>query len=279
LFIFPAMTLFTLFAFIPIGLSLLLSFQDAKLFGGGKYIGLQNYQEMAGDTLFWESAKHTLVFSAGTVPTSIVIGLVLAIVLNRKIPGRAVLRSLYFLPFVVSGVVVSLIMAWIFNGDYGFLNNALSAVGLSRQQWLTSPNLAMLTLVLAVIWSRLGFCMVVYLAALQSVPVSLIEAAQLDGASTWQTFRYVTLPILSPTTFLLLVVNVIFSLHAFDVIYVLTGGGPGFSTTVILQYIFQSAFTRGAIGYASAVGVVLTFVLLLLTVVRGQSERAKEATL
>ena len=273
------MTLFTLFAFIPIGLSLLLSFQDAKLFGGGKYIGLQNYQEMAGDTLFWESAKHTLVFSAGTVPTSIVIGLVLAIVLNRKIPGRAVLRSLYFLPFVVSGVVVSLIMAWIFNGDYGFLNNALSAVGLSRQQWLTSPNLAMLTLVLAVIWSRLGFCMVVYLAALQSVPVSLIEAAQLDGASAWQTFRYVTLPILSPTTFLLLVVNVIFSLHAFDVIYVLTGGGPGFSTTVILQYIFQSAFTRGAIGYASAVGVVLTFVLLLLTVVRGQSERAKEATL
>ncbi len=275
-FIAPSMLLFAVFAFTPIAISLALSFQDVTLFGGGEWIGADNYTSMVDDPLFWESVKNTAVFTAGTVPTSMAIGLVLAISLNRSLPGRTVLRTVFFLPIVVSGVVVSLVIAWIFNSDYGVLNNALSALGLPRVGWLTSPNLAMVTLITAVVWSRTGFCMVIYLAALQSIPTTLVEASKLDGASPLQHFRHITLPMLSPTTFLLLIVNVIFSLQAFDIIYVLTGGGPGFATTVFLQYIYRAAFTNGEMGYASALGVVLTVVLLLFTVVRTQSQRSRE---
>ena len=276
LFIAPAMVLFTVFAFVPIVLSVILSFEDVKLFGGGEWIGAHNYTRMVGDSLFWQSLKNTAIFTAGTVPTSIAIGLALAVALNRKLPGRTILRGVYVLPIAVSGVVVALTMAWIFNGDYGVLNNALGGVGLPRGQWLTSPSLAMVTLVAAVVWSRIGFCLVIYLAALQSIPKELMEAAVQDGASPWQRFRHVTFPMLSPTTFLLVVVNVIFSLHAFDIIYILTGGGPGFATTVLLQYIYEAAFSNGAMGYASAMGVVLTLILLVFTVVRAQSARARE---
>jgi multiple sugar transport system permease protein len=259
-FLAPAMVLFTLFAFVPIGLSVFLSFQDVHIFGGGRWIGGHNYTRMVGDSLFWHSLKNTAVFTVG----------------NRPLPGRTILRGVYVLPIAVSGVVVALTMAWIFNGDYGVFNNALGGLGIPRQQWLTSPSLAMVTLVAAVVWSRIGFCLVIYLAALQSIPTELMEAATQDGASPWQRFRHVTLPLLSPTTFLLLVVNVIFSLHAFDIIYILTGGGPGFATTVLLQYIYTAAFSNGAMGYASAMGVVLTLILLVFTVIRAQSARARE---
>ena len=275
-FLAPAMVLFTLFAFAPIVLSVVLSFEDVKTFGGGEWIGGANYSRMLSDSLFWHSLKNTAVFTAGTVPTSMAIGLALAVALNRPLPGRTVLRAVYVLPIAVSGVVVALTMAWIFNGDYGVLNNALGGLGAGRPQWLTSPSLAMVTLIAAVVWSRIGFCLVIYLAALQSIPGELLEAAEQDGASPWQRFRYVTLPMLSPTTFLLVVVNVIFSLHAFDIIYILTGGGPGFATTVLLQYIYTAAFSTGAMGYAAAMGVVLTLILLLFTVVRAQSARARE---
>jgi multiple sugar transport system permease protein len=270
------MVLFALFAFIPIGYSVILSLQEVQIFGGGKWVGRANYTRMINDPIFWQSLKNTAVFTAGTVPTSMAIGLGLAVMLNRAMPGRTILRSVYFLPIVVSGVVVSLAMALIFNGDYGVLNNALGAVGLPRQQWLTSPSLAMVTLVTAVVWHRIGFCMIIYLAALQAIPASLAEASQLDGARPGQHFRHITLPMLRPTTFLLLVLNVIFSLHAFDIIYVLTGGGPGFATTVLLEYIFITGFTNSEMGYASAIGMVLTLILLLFTLVRSQSQRAEE---
>ncbi|MBP2410180.1 carbohydrate ABC transporter permease [Brachybacterium fresconis] len=275
LFISPAMCLYIVFAFVPIGWMLVLSFQDVAQFGTGEWIGVDNYTRMVQDPLFWQSLKITAIFTVGTVPVSMAIGLALAIALNRPMPGRAILRTAYFLPIVVSGVVTSLIMSWIFNGDYGVINNGLAALGLDRVQWLTSPNLAMVTLILAVVWTRVGLCMVVYLAALQDIPTDLHEAAALDGATTWQAFLRIVLPLLSPTTFLLFVINVIFSLHAFDIIYVMTGGGPGFATTVLLQYIFESAFTNGELGYASALSVVLTIILLLLAVVRRQSERAE----
>jgi multiple sugar transport system permease protein len=134
----------------------------------------------------------------------------------------------------------------------------------------------MVTVVVAVVWGRIGFCMVTYLASLQSVNPSLLEAAEIDGANSWRRFTQITWPLLSPTTYLLLVLNVVFSLQAFDIIYVMTGGGPGFSTTVLVQYIFRSAFTDGNMGYASAVGVVLVAALLLLTLIRNRLARRSE---
>ncbi|MEU0533246.1 carbohydrate ABC transporter permease [Amycolatopsis tolypomycina] len=279
LFLSPALALFTVFAFVPLAYAVVLSFQDVPVFGDGQWNGVANYTRLAADPLFWESLRTTLVFTVGTVPTSMALGLLLAVLLNRALPARAVLRTLYFLPMVVSGVVVALVMDWIFNGDAGVLNNLLQALGLARVPWLTSPSWAMVTLSAAIVWGRIGFCMVIYLAALQSVPPSLLEASTLDGANRWQQFRFVTFPQLRPTTFMLLVVNVIFSLQVFDVIYVLTGGGPGFATTVLLQAIFRAAFTQGEMGYASAIGVVLTVLLLVFTLLQWLASRRQEEAL
>jgi len=276
LFIAPSLVLFAVFAVTPIVVAVVLSFQDVQVFGGGTWVGTQNYQSMVGQDVFWTSVRNTVVFTVGTVPTSAGLGLLLAVLLNRRLPGRGIIRSLYFLPMVVSGVAVSLVMAWIFNEDGGVANALLTASGLPRVSWLSSPHWAMATVVLAIVWGRIGFCMVTYLAALQGINPSLLEAAEIDGAGAWRRFSRIVWPLLSPTTYMLLVLNVVFSLQAFDVIYVLTGGGPGFSTTVLVQYIFRSAFTDGKMGYASAVGVVLVVTLLLLTLLRNRLVRSTE---
>lgn len=276
-FVSPSLILFTVFAFAPIAVAVVLSFQNVQVFGGGTWVGVDNYSNMLGNGLFWTSVRNTVVFTVGTVPTSAALGLLLAIMLNRRLPGRGLIRSLYFLPMVVSGVAVSLVMVWIFNDDNGIVNAFLQATGLPRISWLSSPNWAMLTIIIAVVWGRIGFCMVTYLAALQGINPSLLEAAQIDGAGSWRRFTNIIWPLLNPTTYLLIVLNIVFSLQAFDVIYVMTGGGPGFSTTVLVQYIFRSAFTDGKMGYASAVGVFLVVVLLLLTVLRNRlSRRSKD---
>ena len=275
-FISPSLVLFTLFAFAPIAAAVILSFQDVQLFGGGTWVGIDNYKTMLTTPLFWTSVWNTVVFTMGTVPTSTALGLLLAVMLNRKLPGRGIIRSLYFLPMVVSGVAVSLVMVWMFNSDNGIVDAFLQLFGLPRIDWLRSPSWAMLTVVLAVVWGRIGFCMVTYLAALQGINPSLLEAAQIDGAGTWRRFASITWPLLNPTTYMLIVLNIVFSLQAFDVIYVMTGGGPGFSTTVLIQYIFRSAFTDGRMGYASAVGVFLVVALLVLTLLRNRLSRRTE---
>jgi ABC-type sugar transport system permease subunit len=276
LFIAPSLVLFTVFAFAPIAISVVLSFQDVAVFGGGRWTGVDNYAELVTAPLFWTSVQNTVVFTLGTVPTSTAIGLVLAVLLNRRLPGRGLIRGLYFLPMVVSGVAVSLVMAWIFNADNGIANAALEELGLPRIGWLSSPDWAMVTLVLAVVWGRIGFCMVTYLAALQNINPALLEAAEIDGAGPWRRFTQIVWPLLAPTTLLLVVLNVVFSIQAFDVIYVLTGGGPGFATTVLVQYVFRAAFTDGRMGYASAIGVVLVVALLGLTLLRNRLAKRSE---
>jgi ABC-type sugar transport system permease subunit len=207
------------------------------------------------------------------------IGLVLAVALNRKLAGRSVLRALFFVPMVAAGVVVGVVMSWIFNGDYGVANNLLSALGLGRIPWLTSAGWSMFTLIIVVVWTRIGFCMVIYLGALQSIPSELKEAASIDGASRWSRFWNVSWPLLRPTTSILLILNVVFSLQAFDVIYVMTGGGPGFSTTVLIQYVFRAAFIDARMGYAAAIGLVLVVILLVFTLLRQRATRKAEEML
>jgi ABC-type sugar transport system permease subunit len=222
---------------------------------------------------------NTLVFTLGTVPTAMAAGLALAVALNRPLPGRGVLRAMFFVPMVAAGVVVGVIMSWIFNVDYGVANNALAVLGIDRLPWLTSPSMAMFTLIMVVVWTRIGFCMVIYLGALQSIPSELKEAAAIDGADRWARFRSITVPMLTPTTSILLILNVVFSIQAFDVIYVMTGGGPGFSTTVLIQYVFRSAFQTGEMGYAAALGLVLVGILLVFTLLRQQASKRAESFL
>jgi len=193
--------------------------------------------------------------------------------LDRRLPARALFRSLYFLPLVISAVATGTIAAWIFNDNYGVLNALLARLGGPRIAWLSSPYWALPSLILTTLWVRVGFCMVVYLAALQSIPQMYYEAARIDGASALTQFRHITLPLLKPASFLLLVLSVIYSFHVFDLIYVMTGGGPGFSTTMLVQYIFRSAFVTSEMGYASAVGVALYALILGFTVLQWRASR------
>lgn len=279
IFVGPAALLFLTFSLIPIIIAITLSFQDTQTLGDGDWVGLQNFRDLGSDDLFRTALLNTLVFAVGTVPTSMAIGLGLAVALNRPLPGRGVLRALFFVPMVAAGVVVGVIMSWIFNSDYGVANNALETLGLGRVPWLTSPSMAMFTLIIVVVWTRIGFCMVIYLGALQSVPGEIIEAASIDGAGPWGRFRRISFPMLAPTTSILLILNVVFSLQAFDIIYVLTGGGPGFSTTVLIQYVFRAAFQDAQMGYAAALGLVLVAILLLFTLLRQRASKRAESYL
>ena len=276
IFIAPNVVVFAVFMFLPILLAFYISLNEWTLIGFPTFVGLGNYLDMLEDSEFLRAFYNTGIYTLGTVPTSIALGLVVALGLNRKLPGRTLLRSIFFVPVIISLVAVALIAAWIFNDNYGIINAALSAVGIGDVPWLSSARWAMTSLIIATLWIRLGFNMVIYLAALQSIPTELYDAARVDGASGWRRFRHITWPLLGPTTFLLVIINFIYSLHVFDLIYVMTGGGPGFSTTVLVQYIYQMAFTEGQMGYASAIGVVLYLLLLIFTVFQWRVTRQSE---
>lgn len=276
IFIAPNMLVFTVFLFVPMLLAVYMSFNEWSLIEAPTFIGLGNYVQMVQDPQFWQALGNTLLFTVGTVPVNIALGLLVAIGLNRKVPGRGLLRSIFFVPVVISGVAVALVGAWIFNDSYGVINNALTAVGLDAVPWLTSQRWAMLSIIAMALWLGIGFNMVIYLAALQSIPPELYEAAQIDGASGWSRFRNITWPLLGPTTFLLVILGVISSLHVFDLIFVMTGGGPGFATTVLVMYLYQSAFQNLQMGYASAMGVVLFLMLLSFTAFQWRITRQGE---
>jgi ABC-type sugar transport system permease subunit len=276
LFIAPNLTLFTAFSFLPLLYAVFISLNDWGLISEPEFIGLRNYARLFNDRLFWQSLGHTLAYAAGTVPTSMALGLALAIALNRRMPVRTALRSLYFLPIVVSAVAAGTIAAWLFNDNYGVINAALVRLGVGRIAWLSSPQWALPSLMIATLWLRVGFCMVVYMAALQSIPTAYYEAARIDGAGGWSQFRHVTVPLLKPATFLLLILSVIYSFHVFDLIYVMTGGGPGFSTTMLVQYVYRAAFVTSEFGYASAMGLVLYLVILVFTVLQWRASRQTE---
>jgi multiple sugar transport system permease protein len=276
LFIAPNLLLFSIFVFFPLLYAAYISLHQWSLIDAPEFAGTQNYTRLFTDGQFWQSLTNTVIYSAATVPTSLILGLMLAIGLNRHLAARTLLRSVYFLPVVVSSVATAVIAAWLFNDNYGIVNALLKQAGVRPVAWLSSPQWALPSIILTTLWVRIGFCMVVYLAALQSISPNYYEAALIDGASRPQQFRYVTWPLLRPTTFLLLILNVIYSFQVFDLIFVMTGGGPGFSTTMIVQYIYQAAFASSEMGYASAMGMILFVLILLFTLVQWQINRRTE---
>lgn len=264
--------------FIPLLFAFYVSFHQWSLIGTSQFNGLSNYSEMVHDNQFWQSLRNTVVYTIGTVPTSMVLGLAVALLLNRKLPFRGLLRSIYFMPVVISGVVVALVGEWLFNDNYGIIDEVLGKFGVGTIHWLSSSTWAMPTLIIMTLWIRVGFCMVIYLAGLQSISGMYYDAAKVDGATVWGQFRHVTWPLLKPTTFLILIINVIFSFKVFDIVYVMTGGGPGFSTTVLVQYIYEQAFQNSDLGYACAMGVVVYLLILIFTVVQWRISRQGEST-
>jgi multiple sugar transport system permease protein len=231
-------------------------------------VGLANYRGLLHDGEFHSALFHTLYFVAGYLPLVFCGGLLLALALNQQLKGVAWLRTLYFLPVVTSWVVVSLVWKWLLNPQYGIVNRLLGFVGIHGPGWWLDPGWAMPSIIFASAWKDLGFTMVIFLAGLQAIPHEYYEAAALDGAGRWSRFRNITLPLLSPASFFVVVISLINNIQVFDQVWVMTQGGPAGSTTVVVQQIVQNAFSYGRMGYAAAMSWVLFAIILVVTVVQ-----------
>ena len=267
-FVMPAVILIAVFAVIPIGWAALLSFQDNNLLAPPHYIGLANYRALGKDPAFRSAVVHTIVYTALFVPISIGGALGLAVALNRKIRGIRFYRLAVFVPVVTSTVATGIIFLWLLDPTFGIFNYFLHAVGLPQQKFLQDPNQALYCIVAVTVWEWLGFDVIIYLAALQGIPQDLMEAAEIDGASRWSAFRSVVLPLLGPATLFLVVWSTINALQLFDEVYVMTRGGPLGSTTAIVFYLYQQAFSNFSAGYGAAIAVVLFGAILVVTLLQ-----------
>jgi len=272
-FIAPNMILFLTFMIIPIIFTFCMSFTEWTLIGTPKFNGISNYVKLLSDKQFLTSMLNTVYYTVATVPTAMGLGLIGAILLNRKMPLRGALRGLFYIPTVVSLVATGLIWQWILSTDYGVLNYFLELIGIGAQQWLTSNVLSMPSVIIATVWVRCGYCMVIYLGGLQGISQEYYEAAEIDGAGDLKKFRYITWPLLRSTTVFLTVISIIYGFMGFDLFYTMTGGGPGFSSTVMVHNIYKQAFQVGEMGYASAGGVVLFLMILLLTLLQMKGDK------
>lgn len=273
LFVAPLLVGLIVFTAGPMLASLAISFCKYNLFSPPKFIGVGNYTELARDPLFWQSLKVTMIYSFVSVPIGLSLGLAVALLMNQKIRGIAVFRTIYYLPAVVSGVAVALLWIWIFDPSYGLGNVVLRAFGLPPVGWLSDPRTSLLSLILMSFWG-VGGGMVIYLAGLQSVPQHLYEAASLDGAGVWSKFRHVTIPMLTPVIFYNLIMGIIGSFQVFTQAFVMTNGGPVNSTLFYVLYLFRQAFNYYHMGYASAMAWVLFVIILVLTMLVFKSSAA-----
>lgn len=278
LFIAPNILLLGVFVLLPLAQSVGLSFEKTNGFGAGTFAGLDNYARLVGDPLFWRSLANTLLFTVLTTPLSMGLGLGAAVLLNAALPARAIFRSILILPMSVSGVATALIGLLIFDENSGVLNELLRFVGLPAVNWQSGSVAAFASVVLVTLWWRVGFNMLIYLAGLQGLSGELQEAAMLDGARGWQRLRFITVPLLGPQSFFLLIVNVIYSFQVFDIVFVLTGGGPQDATSVLVTYAYQNGFVTRDQGYAAAIGMVLLLLALVFTAVRWRTSRTRDLT-
>jgi multiple sugar transport system permease protein len=282
LFLVPALALLAAFVLGPgiwvFGLSL---FRWDLISSAAGFLAGGNYRLLARDPLFWQSLGQTVYFVAVSVPAGMAISLGLASLLNARFPLRGFFRGAIFVPFVTPAVATIVIWQWIFNADYGLLNALLGALHLPRVGWLTDPRWIMPAVIVYTLWSTVGFNMVIFLAGLANIPPDLREAAQVDGAGRWSVFRHVTWPLLTPTTYFVLLISVINSFKVFNAIYVLTGspngvtGGPNRAAMTIGVYLYKQAFEFFRAGYASAISVVLFVIILAFTLLQMAATRRR----
>ena len=274
----PNLILIGLFLLVPLVWSLLMSFQAKRSFGPGEWSGLTNLSRLLGDDVFWRALLNTAIFTVCTVPLSVGLGLALALLMDKALPGRGVFRTIVYLPIAVSTLVVSLIGLLLFDETVGILNGVLRDLDVGPVAWQSNGALAMVSVVVMTLWTRVGFGMLVYLAALQDVDKEVLEAATMDGAGGFNRVRHVIVPWLRPTTFFLVVINMIWSFQVFDVVYVMTNGGPGYSTTMLVTYAYDEGFGPSRnFGYGATVGLVLLVITLAITAVQLRVNRRQEA--
>lgn len=271
LFVAPNLTAVAVFMIFPLVFSLYMSFQSWDVFRPPKFVGLKNFNELfTSDPLFLIAIRNTVIFTVGTVVPTVLISLVVAGLLNRKVRGIGLFRTIVFLPLAISSVVMAVVWQFVFNTDNGLLNIMLGWVGIGPIPWLVDPNWAMVSLCVVSVWRSVPFATVILLAAMQGVPESVYEAAKIDGAGEIRQFAFITVPLIRGAMSFVVVISIIHAFQAFDLVYVLNGanGGPESATYVLGIMLFQHAFSFLEFGYASALAWVMFAILLVLTVVQ-----------
>ena len=274
-FILPNLIGYAIFVFIPVIFSFILSVMK---WDGSKapmeFVGLKNFAQIFGDRIFVQSFLHTIQYALLTVFPTLVLSLLLAVLLNHKLKGIAIFRTALYFPYIASIVAVGAVWNMLFQPDFGPINEFLKFIGISKPpRWVVDVKWAMVAISVVSVWKYMGYYMIVYLAALQGISGSLYEAAGMDGANGIQKLRYITIPMLTPTTFFVLIMLTIQCFKVFDLVYVMTGGGPGNATKTLVNYIYEKAFTSWEFGPASAGAIVLFAVVLVITLIQFAGEK------
>ncbi|CAN5590194.1 sugar ABC transporter permease [soil metagenome] len=276
LFLLPSLVGFVLFVLIPVLGSLLLSFGELKLSGAFQLVGIGNYRELWRDPVFWRAVRNTFYFMVTVVPLQLLFGLLLALALNQPLRGKLVYRVIYFMPVVTTIVAGAIVFQYLLNRDFGPISQIFWSLGVKPPSFLSDPTWQKPSVVLLTLWKNTGFTMVIYLAALQGVPQELYDAANVDGASAWQRLRNVTVPLISPTTFFLFVLQMIGAFQLFTEAYVMTRGSsgtPAQATLTVVYYIYQNAFAFNRMGKASAIAWFLFLFIFIFTFIQTQLQR------
>jgi multiple sugar transport system permease protein len=265
-FVSPSLVGLAVFSVIPILASLGLTLYEWDLLTPPHFVGLGNFQRLIHERNFWAALAHTLYFIVGYIPLVMVIALGVAVILNQKLRGVILFRAAFFIPVVSAWVAVALLWKWIFNPKFGIVNYLLGLVGIHGPAWLFDPQWAMPAIIITSVWKDIGFVMMMFLAGLQGIPAEYYDAAAIDGAGGWQRFRYITLPLLSPTAFFALIMSLINSFQVFDQVRIMTGGGPAGATSVLVEQIVKNAFDYSRMGYAAALSWALFLLIFTATV-------------
>lgn len=278
-FLFPAIVILGTFNFYPALYSLYLSFFEWNGTSPTKTaVGLQNYARLLSSAEFWNSLRVTVLYAGGMTVVALALGIFVALLLNQPIRGQALYRALYFLPVITPTVAAGVVWKYLFDPSQGIVNRSLEGFGMAGPNWLSDPNWALVAVIIVGIWKRVGFNMVVYLAALQGIPRSYYEASRLDGANGWQVFRFITLPLLGPSTFFLTVTALIDAFQVFDLVYVMTAGGPLGSTDVVGFYLYRYGFRYYELGFASAIAYAMFLLIFIVTIVQFRLSRGGGGT-
>jgi len=274
LFILPAVLGALAFNFFPIVLSFVASFTRWDAITAPEFIGVQNYVTMfTKDSFFRLTFRNTLFYVFGKIPFTVSIALLLALLTKQPRPGIKFFRTAFYTPVVTTTIAIGIVWTWILSGQFGVLNFFLGQVGIDGPEWLADPSWAMIGIIIVSIWHDVGYPMVIYLAALQGIPTSLYEAAEIDGASVWQRTRHITIPLISPATFFIVILQFISSFQIFGLIFIMTGGGPANSTNVFIYYLYQNAFAWWKMGYASALAWLLFIVIGAITLFQWRMQK------
>ena len=279
-FVLPFLLVYAAFVLWPLVYGLGMSFFDTSLVRDeSEFVGLANYAQLFADPEVWRTLGVTVLFTIGSTIPLVVIALVMALLVQTGVRGQWFWRFAYFAPFLLPVATVVLIWQWLFSGDYGLINAALTGIGLPEVGWLSDPAVGLWSVVLLTVWWTIGFNFLLYLAALQAIPAQLYEAAEIDGAGGWRRLFGITLPLLNRTTGLVIVLQVLASLKLFDQAYILfrANGGPGGSATPILQYVYDTGFTDYRLGYASAISYVFFVLIILIALVQARLSRRSES--